>query len=898
MSVPAWFDVTAYMANKLSQMQQDHPSGNWTSASLATAFTNAGFLGTEGAYNHFVQHGASEDVAPNSLFNATEYYTAKAAQFYSKSASSLTALEISTVKQLIASAGMNAWTHYNNYGSQEGVNPSNSFDESSYLDAKLAALKAADTTWATKTVTDLQAAIKAAGMTALTHYMTYKGASAAEVASTATYTVPAAEQVSSSTTSNPGNTYVLTTNADILSPTSTTAANVTTNGDDTIYGLTNDSLGSGDVLDGSGGTDSLIANLATSGTINPTLTSIENITLQNATTAVLNTFTYNTGNTTGLTSLTWKDSADTNIDTHNATNLGSGVAVGINNSEGAAHVYSFSYAGLTGTADSVTLNTTGIGTATGAVTITDATTTATDDTGAETVVLNNTGTGSAAASTLGSLVVTDSGAASMNTLTVNATAALTITGSLDFEGTTSGTIDASGSTAAVTLTASGGEAITFTGGSGNDSITAGAGNDNLTGGAGNDTFTISTGNDTVVGGDGNDVVIAADAAITTSDSISFGDGTRDELRFTDVATLNDAGVALTNAQISALTGIEVLGSSAAVTAIDANYFDQSIFNLTGNLVAAVAVTDIDGDTIILSGNGIDLGAGGTAGDALTLSGALPGQSVTLELDDADITGDNATAGNTALTVSSAISTVNILSTTSGTASVTNTLSTEAAAIATHTVDNVSAQNFVLTGTQDFTISTGLTAGFTNAVNFDANAFTGKLSIVGSASADVIKGGSGADTIDGEDGADILTGNGGADTFVFVTTETGNAAPSDVNFETITDYAKNVDIIDWSSNLTIDSATTAAVAGTAQVSAKGIATFHADDDTLAERLSAAIKGFDAAGDFAAFEYSGSTYVIMSGDANATLDAADTLVKLTGVTGVTEATINASNDLVLI
>lgn len=119
------------MVNKLAQMQKTNPAGNWITGKLVDAFAQNGFLGEDGAYEHFVQFGANEDVA------------AKAAQFYGVEPSAVTELQIANVKAIIAENGMNAWTHYVQYGSDEGVNPSNAFDADAYLDAKTAALVAA-----------------------------------------------------------------------------------------------------------------------------------------------------------------------------------------------------------------------------------------------------------------------------------------------------------------------------------------------------------------------------------------------------------------------------------------------------------------------------------------------------------------------------------------------------------------------------------------------------------------------------------------------------------------------------------------------------------------------------------------------------------------------------------
>ena len=107
---------------------------------LVEAFAQNGFVGADGAYAHFVQFGAAEEVAPNADFNANEYYAAKAAQFYGVEPKAVTEFQIANVKQVITSNGMNAWTHYQQFGSAEGVNPSNAFDADAYLAAKAVAM--------------------------------------------------------------------------------------------------------------------------------------------------------------------------------------------------------------------------------------------------------------------------------------------------------------------------------------------------------------------------------------------------------------------------------------------------------------------------------------------------------------------------------------------------------------------------------------------------------------------------------------------------------------------------------------------------------------------------------------------------------------------------------------
>ena len=243
---PKWFDSTYYMAQKLAQMQKADPAGNWTADSLATAFAANGFVdqkdGSTAAYAHFVQFGASEDVAPNAYFNANEYYYAKAAQYFGVETASAT--QAAAVAKLIQDAGMNAWTHYQKYGSDEGVNPSNAFDADAYLAAKAAAMGG---DW---TADSIAKAIDDNGMTVLEHYLTFAGTGEGEVPAGATYPVSDGVVVTEP--------IYLTVDQDVLSGTS---GNDTFNA--TIFDNQN-TLQSGDRIDGGAGHDVLNADLGTS----------------------------------------------------------------------------------------------------------------------------------------------------------------------------------------------------------------------------------------------------------------------------------------------------------------------------------------------------------------------------------------------------------------------------------------------------------------------------------------------------------------------------------------------------------------------------------------------------------------------------------------------------------
>ena len=76
-NVPSWFNAKDYLTNKLAQLQATEPEGNWNVYSMAQAFANEGYEGEDGAYQHFLDYGMSEDVSPNALFDVDAYYSNK-----------------------------------------------------------------------------------------------------------------------------------------------------------------------------------------------------------------------------------------------------------------------------------------------------------------------------------------------------------------------------------------------------------------------------------------------------------------------------------------------------------------------------------------------------------------------------------------------------------------------------------------------------------------------------------------------------------------------------------------------------------------------------------------------------------------------------------------------------
>jgi hypothetical protein len=161
------FDRMYYLAAKLAQLQAVDPAiwGSYTIATLETLLLNYGFT----AESHYSQYGYLEGLAPNQYFNHSEYILAKATALCD--AGLYASVEEATAAFNAAWTG-DAYLHYLVYGAAEGINPSNDFDESSYLADKLAALQASGV-WLGKTIDELRSLLASLNMTALDHYLNY-----------------------------------------------------------------------------------------------------------------------------------------------------------------------------------------------------------------------------------------------------------------------------------------------------------------------------------------------------------------------------------------------------------------------------------------------------------------------------------------------------------------------------------------------------------------------------------------------------------------------------------------------------------------------------------------------------------------------------------------------------
>ena len=839
-SIPAWFDYETYMANKLAQMQKTDPAGNWTVSKLVDVFAQNGFLGEDGAYEHFVQFGANEDVAPNADFNASEYYAAKAAQFYGVEPSAVTELQIANVKAIIAENGMNAWTHYVQYGSDEGVNPSNAFDADAYLDAKTAALVAAGekqpdgSEWTPEAV---QKAISDAGMTVLEHYMTYGGKGEGEVAQGVTFPVPDDQKVPAEVT---GNTYVLTPDLDAI---------VGTNGSDVIIGATQDGKGtftSGDSIDGGEGVDTL--KLYGVNNVNKGLQTVKNVEQLEA---FAGSGTYDVSGWEGLEKASFKAGTVSTL-TANATLTDVALdGVGADMTLTGDGIANVTVKNLDEDRSVTVVNTTENhalnvalenaskvgkdGVPTTSVTLVDA--------AAEALNLASNG------ATVNSVTLSSASVA-LKTMTVSGEADLVVDGLADVSKLES--IDGSAAKGDLALGTLNDATLNVTTGSGDDTfvlgntathavtVSTGEGDDEVTLGA-----ALVKGSSIDLGA-GDDVLRLESAQLNKDATVNGGEGT-DALVFTKDATFASA-----NAGLNAVKGFEVLGVEGATLTVDSSLvnFDDFLVSDAGKIVLTNAQ---DNDTVTFE-------AGVSTDNNITMAA----RNTVLDL---NLVGDDKAVANVSATVGGA-TTLNISSS--------GLLEEKASTLtADNNVLNLTGDNakLNLTGDQDLTLTLkGDTKGFT----VDATGFEAKLDVTGSDSQDTIKLGAEGGTVTASKGHDQITFGAGADAFVAST----KAGASAADMSTIAGFTSGTDKI-----LTAADASTAGTTTNVHITSTAVA--NTSDDILAVLTNALDAGKDNLLTNNAYvveltgELAGTYVVLESGNDGTTVDANDTVIKLAGV-----------------
>ncbi|KXS36825.1 MAG: SEF [Halomonadaceae bacterium T82-2] len=918
------FDKDYYLNAKLEQLQND-PATSATWAGKTADFLESKLLNGFGltAEQHYEQYGYQEGLAPNAYFDPQEYIQAKAVAMVNDPASSYTSVD-AAAQAFVDIWGGNVYQHYLQYGASEGINPSNSFDASAYLEEKLAALQAAGETQY-QTADDVKAALAAAGLTPLDHFLEYgqqEGLSAPAV--------PADEQVTVDN-SVAGETFTLTAGADTPA---------TTSGDDTINALTIDAQGTAaetfssfDTINGGAGTDTL--NIYTTATLNevvPTSATVKNVEIVNL---------YNSSTT-----------ADEQFGTTSAIDASKFVGaqqiwqIGAANNNGITNVASTTTAGFRNlTADNAVG--TSVAAATGATSVSIALDAVKGNAITNDVVLGASGdalssvnvSGNIAQQTVNttaaSLALSVTAGKDVETLSVNTGVKTTLSVT---EGAAStkeiSTVDASASTGDLTYTGtvtSGTVApATIKTGSGNDTATiavatlkddaattatdetrsalleTGAGNDGIninTSGTGTTTVNAGEGNDTVTLtadgsgklsvnlGAGNDIFKGAGTgAVNGTDTIDGGEGT-------DTLTLNMVG----SANIGAFSNFETFDVAGLGKTLDVDILSAkntvTEFVTTGDVANGATLTNVGANV------GYRVIGDTDVANALTLTQKAAGPlTVTLDIDetgttaattaatdrDASVVATNANsinavfdsafvgkatgAGDNATDLNITGSNATSLDVVSGGENASNNLDFTSGNDTTANKGDL-LTSVTITGSQNlsFTITEN---DASEVMSVDASALTGALTF----STAELKAESATNAFDG---GSVKLGSG--DDLITVTQ---GAKISGIEKGTAEDAAaqSNFDII--TTGGTVQQA--ADVASTGSFSIKdGLFTFEGTGPSTLDAAIAAVDaqlgsdgaGAGADGDAVAFEYLGNSYAYVDGGASA-----DTVIQLTGVTGL--------------
>ena len=693
-------------------------------------------------------------------------------------------------------------------------------------------------------------------------------------------------------------------------------------GNDSFLALSDGHLGSGDVIEGGAGTDTLLSRhtITAATTIAPSTTGVEILKVRldsdgiGGSSTTGDAVTYSLSDTVGVTEVqSYRSvSSGTALDpvlTFSGAGMTTGVTLAIvggdAGDDNSAVDITATYASVTGATDSSNLRL--------------------DGAGANVVTIGSIETLNIT-STNGDKTVSTTGASAINSLvassakTVNITAAGTTTlEATDFAAIV--TINASASTAAVRVDLDDSSAVTFTGGAGNDRIDVHA-------------ITTLTVDDQLDGGAGTADVLATSS--TSLDSTALAAIKRDTTNFERLEFDSTSSVTVDMADVAIFDTVSFTGATTASAGTGAAASGATTAAAVGG--DTKTITGIEaGDTILISANMIggageslsSAGAtgmdGGDGGNAITLSAELNNGSnaATMTFSTASITGG---AGGDSLDTTSGGSggdggdaiyaaefeTVNIITAQNSTSSLTLiTFAGGAAGAGTAGGAGVAGKSVVVNTNGTINVSGAaidLNLGTISGTNATVNAtgYAGKITLVMEDGANTFIGGSAKDTVTGAGGLDTYTLGEGADSVVIGIGASGSgsdASAAGSSFESITDFTKSGDELRFLANddtaltPTIQTDATAS-AGNAAIDAEGIATFASADDTLAERITAVEDSLSGttAGQMAVFEHGGNTYIFI-GDGTNLVDAGDVLVKLVGVTGVTGTTIDSSGYVTL-
>ena len=169
-NTPTWFNEQHYLSSKLAQLNSSGATEYDTTEQVRLAIAAAGLT----TYEHFQQFSLEEKTSPSEYFNTFEYLQAKADQLNAENDTEQM-WTVDSVADAFKEAGYtNAWNHFDDHGMDEGVNPSNNFNATAYLEAKLAQLQEQDPEgdWTLPKVVE---AFKDAELNPVSHFATFGG---------------------------------------------------------------------------------------------------------------------------------------------------------------------------------------------------------------------------------------------------------------------------------------------------------------------------------------------------------------------------------------------------------------------------------------------------------------------------------------------------------------------------------------------------------------------------------------------------------------------------------------------------------------------------------------------------------------------------------------------------
>ena len=167
-----WFNQACYLQEKAAALNAAAYAGrtNWTSAEVLQAITGSGLT----VYAHYVQYGQADGLNPNAYFDQAYYLQQKAAVLNAAAYSGRTNWTSAQVFQAIVATGLTVFQHFAQYGVNDGLNPSASFNVQIYLQNKARALDAQDyggrTNW---TTAEVLSAIESSGLDPISHYLLF-----------------------------------------------------------------------------------------------------------------------------------------------------------------------------------------------------------------------------------------------------------------------------------------------------------------------------------------------------------------------------------------------------------------------------------------------------------------------------------------------------------------------------------------------------------------------------------------------------------------------------------------------------------------------------------------------------------------------------------------------------